>query len=104
MTYTVTVQVVDSGFGALVAHVTSVDNHGNEIPVQFFNRYEAESVKVNLTGENGKQGGKTLLDKSGNKDLADFDFQFVLTDAAGTEIETVSDNDVDAFRIGRGRL
>jgi len=99
ITYTVTVEVVDNGFGALVAHVTSEDNHGNELPVQFFNRYETESVKVNLTGENGKLGGKTLEDKTGNKDLSDFDFRFVLTDAAGNEIETVSDNDVNGFKF-----
>lgn len=96
MEYTVSVKVTDNGTGALVAAVTSVDGNGNEVPVQFFNRYQAKPVTVELAG------GKTLEDKTSTankKSLADFDFAFVLTDVDGNEIQTVPDNDADGFRF-----
>lgn len=92
--YTVTVNIIDNGSGNLVAHITTVDNNGDEYPVQFYNRYDAEPVTVNLTGSDDKDGEKTLTDASSatNKTLDDFEFKFVLTDASGNVIETVSDN------------
>ena len=92
--YTVTVKITDNGSGQLVAHVSTVDAHGNELPAQFFNRYDAADVTVNLTGDNDKDGTKILDDQTSenSKDLNDFDFRFQLTDEAGIEIQTVYDN------------
>lgn len=86
--YTVTINIIDNGSGSLVAHITTVDNHGNEYPAQFFNRYEAESVTVTLSGDKDLSDLSSLISKT----LDDFEFKFVLTDADGNVIETVSDN------------
>lgn len=95
LTYTVTVTVTDNELGALTASVSTVDNNGVNDPVEFANRYKAASVTVNLTGTddegNDTYGGKGLDDQSSatDKTVEDFEFQFVLTDAEGNEIETV---------------
>lgn len=92
--YAVTVTVRDNGEGQLVTVVEIPDKGDIVADFQFFNRYKADSVTVNITGENDKDGEKVLEDQSSltDKTLNDFEFQFVLTDAEGNVIETVSDN------------
>ena len=80
--YEVTVTVTDNGEGNLVASVKALHTGLNiESPViEFFNRYRAASVNVVL------KGTKTLEDG----ELADGEFTFVLTDAEGQVVETVT--------------
>ncbi|MBE6986450.1 MAG: VWA domain-containing protein [Ruminococcaceae bacterium] len=92
--YAVTVTVQDNGEGQLVAVVEIPDKGDIVADFQFFNRYKADSVTVNITGENDRDGEKTLEDQSSltDKTLNDFEFRFVLMDSEGNVIETVSDN------------
>ena len=80
--YEVTVIVTDNGEGNLVASVKALHTGLSiETPViEFFNRYRAGGVDVVL------KGTKTLEDG----DLVDGAFTFVLTDAEGQVVETVT--------------
>lgn len=96
--YTVTVKVVDNGEGALEASIIKVMQGSTELTddkeIQFYNRYEADEVTVNITGGNDADGIKNLTDLSSTTDktLDDFVLEFILKDENGVEIETVKDN------------
>ncbi len=82
--YTVTINVIDGGNGDLVAEVSIVLDNETVNEIQFVNEYNSVSVEVELDGNKVLNG----------KDLAENDFEFVLTDKDGNVIETVK-NDKD---------
>ena len=86
--YAVTVTVRDNGEGQLVTVVDIPDKGDIVADFQFFNRYQADSVTVDIAGDKVLEDLSSLTDKT----LNDFVFQFVLEDAEGNVIETVSDN------------
>ena len=81
--YTVTVTVTDNGKGQLVASVNIPGQDVEDVHFRFFNRYRADaSDPVVLSGSKEMKG---RVDP-----LRDNEFSFVLKDAAGNEIETVT--------------
>ena len=80
--YEVTVIVTDNGEGNLVASMKALHTGlAVETPViEFFNRYQAGSVEVVLKGTKILENG----------DLRDGEFTFVLSDAEGQVVETVT--------------
>ena len=98
---TLVVKVEDNGEGQLIAKVGDVQIFEGYDVGDFKNIYVEPSVTVNLTGQNDEDGVKLLDDKTSQTDktLEDFEFQFVLTDEAGEEIETVTDNNGTGFNF-----
>jgi len=79
--YTVTITVVDNGDGTLTATPSYAVGGTGKDAIEFNSTYSATSTTATLTGT------KTL---TGNRTLAAGDFEFVLKDSTGAEVETVS--------------
>lgn len=92
--YTATIQVSDNGKGQLEAKVsyTKGEQSVTEDVLSFVNTYRASKTSIVLSGL------KTLL---GGRDLREGEFSFVLMDAQGNEIETVSNSADGTFTFAQ---